>query len=131
MATPPLTVSVYAALLALMFFGLSIRTILARGKFQVAVGDAGHPGMLRVMRVHANFAEYVPLCLFLIYLVEIQGSATWLIHALGAALLLGRALHAYGVSQSKEKLIFRQAGMVSTFTVMLVAAVRLLVAGLL
>jgi uncharacterized membrane protein YecN with MAPEG domain len=54
-----------------------------------------------------------------------------LIHALGAALLLGRALHAYGVSQSKEKLIFRQAGMVSTFTVMLVAAVRLLVAGLL
>jgi len=124
--TSAMTVSLYAALLALMFFALSIRTILARGKFKVAVGDGDHPGMLRAMRVHANFAEYVPLCLLLIFLVEIQGGAQVLIHGLGLALLLGRLLHAYGVSQLKEKLVFRQVGMVITFSVMWVAAVKLL-----
>ncbi|MEN9842262.1 MAG: hypothetical protein RLZZ612_91 [Pseudomonadota bacterium] len=33
---------------------------------RVAVGDGGHPELLRAMRVHANFAEYVPLSLGLI-----------------------------------------------------------------
>ena len=52
--------SFYSALLALLFCALSLRTLLLRRKLRVAVGDAGNLQLLRAMRVHANFAEYVP-----------------------------------------------------------------------
>lgn len=112
----------YAALLALLYIYLSVRTIGLRRKLQVVLGPGDNPEMLRAMRVHANFAEYVPLALILIYLVEAQGTAAWLVHALGAALLLGRCLHAYGVSQVQETFAFRVSGMVLTFTVLGVSA---------
>ena len=53
----------YAALLALLFIALSIRTIRARRAHKVAIGTGGHAAVERAMRVHANFAEYVPLAL--------------------------------------------------------------------
>jgi len=63
----------YAALLGLLFVVLSVRTLLLRRRLSIAIGDAGSESMLRAMRVHANFAEYVPLSLLLIYLVEVTG----------------------------------------------------------
>lgn len=63
-------VFLYAALLALLFVALSIRTLLMRRRLGIAIGDAGNESMLRAMRVHSNFAEYVPLSLLLIYFVE-------------------------------------------------------------
>jgi len=53
-------VPIYAALLALLFVLLSVRTIRTRRRQGVALGHGDDPAMLRVMRVHANFAEYVP-----------------------------------------------------------------------
>ncbi len=79
------------------------------------------------MRVHSNFAEYAPLALLLIYFVEVQGAPGWLVHALGLCLLTGRCVHAYGVSQVKEKFVYRVTGMVMTFTAMLVASAFLIV----
>jgi uncharacterized membrane protein YecN with MAPEG domain len=72
--------------------------------------------MLRTMRVHSNFAEYVPLSLLLIYLTEISGAPVLLVHALGIGLLVGRVAHAYGVSQVDENFRFRVFGMVMTFS---------------
>jgi uncharacterized protein len=118
--------AVYAALLTLLFIGLSIRIVLMRGSLRVSLGDKGDIKMLRAIRVHANFAEYVPLCLLLIFWVETSGAPVYFVHLLGAMLLIARALHAYGVSQIKERLIFRQAGMAITLTVMAVSAGQLL-----
>lgn len=117
---------VYAALLALLYIGLSVRTIRLRRRLQVALGAGKHPDMLRAMRVHANFAEYAPLALILLLVLEAQGTSAWLVHALGLALVVGRSLHAYGVSQSKENFAFRVSGMVLTFTVLGLAAVLML-----
>ena len=55
----------YAALLGLLFFYLSIRTIGLRRKLKIGVGAKDNEEMLRAMRVHANFAEYArpsPCC---------------------------------------------------------------------
>lgn len=82
--------------------------------------------MLRAMRVHSNFAEYVPLSLLLIYFAEITGANPLLVHSLGASVLMGRLCHAFGVSQVKENYFFRVAGMAMTFTPMIVAALRVL-----
>jgi uncharacterized membrane protein YecN with MAPEG domain len=78
------------------------------------------------MRVHSNFAEYAPFTLFLIYLVEIQGGASLFVHALGLCLLIGRTIHAYGVSQIKEKFLYRVTGMTMTFVAMLSSSVFLI-----
>lgn len=118
----------YAALLALLFVALSIRTLLLRRSMKIGVGDGGNPQMLRAMRVHSNFAEYVPLALLMLYLVEVRGAYPVFVHALGLCLLAGRLLHAYGVSQARENYNFRVAGMALTFTTLLSSAAYLLFA---
>jgi hypothetical protein len=117
----------YAALLGLLFFALSVRTLRVRRGLRIAVGDAGNTQMLRAMRVHSNFAEYVPLSLLLIYMFEAAGVWPLLIHALGLALLVGRLLHAYGLSRTREDLRFRIAGTSLTFLALVAPALGLLV----
>jgi uncharacterized protein len=116
----------YAALLGLLFVLLSIRTLLLRRTLRIAIGDAGNESMLRAMRVHGNFAEYVPLSLLLIYLVEVTGASPLYVHALGAAVIAGRVSHAIGVSRLKENYAFRIAGMTLTLAPIVVASLRLL-----
>ena len=62
MPLPLKIIPIYAALLALLFLALSVRTLRLRRRLNISVGDAGNTKMLRAMRAHANFAEYVPLC---------------------------------------------------------------------
>jgi len=117
----------YAALLSLMFVGLSLRTIRLRRRFQVAIGDGRNPLLQRAMRVNANFAEYVPLALLLIWFVELHDGPRLHVHVLGIALLIGRLLHAWGVSQEKENFRYRVAGMMLTFAAMISASLAILI----
>jgi uncharacterized protein len=55
-----------------------------------------------------------------------QGASANFVHFAGGALLVGRILHAYGVSQVKEKLKFRVAGMILTFVSILSATRQVL-----
>lgn len=118
----------YAALLGLIFIGLSLQTIRLRRRHRVALGDGNQAPLRRAMRVHANFAEYVPLTLLLMFFVEKGGSSALRIHILGIALLAGRLLHAWGVSQVQENLRYRTLGMVLTFSVIISACLFLLFA---
>jgi len=118
--------AIYASTLALMFVGLSVRTLGMRRRLKIAIGDAGNPAMLRAMRVHSNFAEYVPLSLLLMLLAAGSGAHPMLLHFLGLTLLVGRISHAYGVSQSRENYRFRVAGMALTFTSLITSSLFLL-----
>ncbi|WP_425935599.1 MAPEG family protein [Aeromonas rivipollensis] len=120
-------VPIYAALLALLFVLLSVRTIRTRHSSKVALGHGDDPAMLRAMRVHANFAEYVPLALLLIYFVEASSQTPWLVHLLGATLLLARLCHAFGMSRTPENFRYRVVGMGLTFSVILVSAAHILI----
>jgi uncharacterized membrane protein YecN with MAPEG domain len=119
----------YAALLALLFVVLGVRTLRLRRRLKIPVGDGGHPQMLRAMRVHANFAEYVPLALLLVFMLELQGGDARLIHGLCLVLLVGRLSHAYGLSQMAEDYRYRVFGMGSTFTALAGAAAFILLLG--
>ena len=118
----------YVALLTLIFLFLSVRTLRLRKRLQIGIGDGGNPQLLRAMRVHSHFAEYVPLCLVLLLLVEGQGAPALLVHGLCVGLLVGRVSHAFGVSQPKEDYRFRIFGMASTFTVLVGSSAYLLFA---
>lgn len=122
---------VYAALLAVLFFALSVRIVSLRRRLRVAVGDGGEPELLRAIRAHGNFAEYVPLTLLLLALAESQGNPPLLLHALGLALLAGRIAHAWGISRTAEELRYRVFGMAATFTALLGAVLLILAQSLL
>ena len=79
------------------------------------------------MRVHANFAEYVPVCLLLLAFLEINRASDLLLVFLCLTLLVGRLAHAYGVSMKNERFVFRVSGMLMTFAVIVIAALANLV----
>ena len=113
----------YAGLLATWFFVLSVRVIVGRtGPGKPSLGDGGNPAMLRRIRGHANFAEYVPLVLVLMALLESSGSPKWQLHAIGGALLVGRLLHGYAFSFTQQHVLGRSAGIGLTLIALLGAA---------
>ncbi len=118
---------VYAALLALFFVFLSIRVALQRGAAKVALGDGGDRALLRRIRTHGNFSEYVPITLMLMLLAELQQAPGWLINLIGVLLIGGRLLHAYAVSREPEPLSLRAAGMMLTLSAIIIGAVTNLV----
>lgn len=121
-----LVTPLYAAILGLLFIVLSVRIIGLRRKLKVSLGSGEQPVLVRAIRVHSNFAEYVPLALLLLFFLELQMGPTLLVHLLCVALLIGRGIHAYGVSQVDENHRFRVAGMTLTFAVVISAALRIL-----
>lgn len=112
----------YAAVLALMFMYLTFRVVKQRRKAKVAIGDGNNPALKRAIAVHNNFAQYVPLCLLLITFLELNHTASYILHGLCFTLLASRLIHAYGVSQEKENFKLRQIGMFSTLFVYIAAS---------
>jgi len=122
----PTIVPFYASLLALLYLFLSVRVVRIRRQEAIPIGDRNNARLQRAIRVQGNFAEYVPLALILFTFVEMQGFSPILVHGLGLVLLVGRAVHAYGVSQEKENYRLRTVGMGLTFGAILIAALRLI-----
>lgn len=112
----------YASLLAFLFLLLSARVIVQRRDDRVELGAGDSLELFRRSRVHANFAEYVPMALLLLALSESLKAPTSVIHLLAICLLAGRLLHAYGLSQTPHILKWRTVGMVLTLTVIGLAA---------
>lgn len=123
--TPSIT-PVYAALITLIYFTLSWRVISYRRANLLSLGDSGDKNLLKRMRTQANCAEYAPLGLILILLVELQGAPGIAVHGLGLLLLAGRVIHPLGFAVTPQKIILRQIGMALTFTCLLLAALGLL-----
>jgi hypothetical protein len=90
--------SIYASLSALLIVRLSVAVIKLRRKNRVSVGDGGNEELQLAIRAHANAVEYIPITLFLLLTLELNGAPKILIHLLGATLLIGRILHAMGLS---------------------------------
>jgi uncharacterized membrane protein YecN with MAPEG domain len=122
----PRIVPFYASLLAALYIFLSLRVIRMRRRDRIALGDGNNRRLQRAVRVHANFAEYVPLALILAAFVELQQSSPLIIHLMCLALIMGRVVHAYGVSQEKEDYRLRVVGMALTFGAIATSALRLL-----
>jgi len=116
--------ALYASLLALVFLGLSFNIIRLRFKLKVGVGDGGEKQLIKAIRIHGNFSEYIPLALILLASYELSGANSLWLHVLGATLLTGRVLHAVGLSKSIGTSMPRFIGMISTFVVLLILAIE-------
>ncbi len=109
--------------------GLSIWVIAGRAKHRVHHGDGGNDEMNRRIRAHANFAEYVPMILLLVALLEASGAGRGTVHALLLPLLAARLMHPIGMVApvaSLQQGIFRGVGASVTMLILVVASVLLL-----
>ena len=119
--TPRITLLV-ASLHVLFYLLLSLRVILHRRQQRIGIGTGGDAAMTRKVRVHANFAEYVPLALLLLALLELSGTAAGFLWACGLLLLLARLVHALGLGASAGYSAGRFGGALLTFAVLLAMA---------
>ena len=113
----------YAALCTLLILVLACRVIAARWQHKAGLGDGGNPELNRPVRAHANAVEYVPLALILLGGMELNGYPDWLVHAFGAALLVSRLLHAWGLAVSSGTSPGRFLGTVLTLLLMIAVCV--------
>jgi uncharacterized membrane protein YecN with MAPEG domain len=118
---PVFVTPLYAGLLALWFVVLSARVVGIRRR--LPFGDGGDLSVTRVIRAHANFAEYVPLALLMMGFLEVGRHSIYLLHALGIVLLVARLLHGFALSFAWQPRYARIAGAALTFVVLVVEAV--------
>lgn len=123
----PYITALYAALLALLVVGLSLRVALYRVRHRVEMGTGGHDVLQRRIRVHGNAVEFIPLGVSLLLLLELCGVSATALHALGAAFLLARLMHALGMGSTVGVSVGRAGGATLTFALLAVMAVWLLV----
>jgi uncharacterized protein len=123
----PIT-ALWAGLLGVLLLALSARVIQARVSEKVNIGDGGNALLLQRIRVQGNFAEYVPLILVLMLLLELNGASATLLHTLGSSLFVARLLHAFGLSSSSGPSFGRFVGTIATFVLLLAASVLALYA---
>ena len=126
----PKVTALYAGLLAALFLALTFRVFAARYRAQVTLGTGGDRHLLRAVRVHANFAENVPLFLATLLAAELAGAPGPALHAAGVLMLLARALHAAGMSREPDIRPLRAAGALGTVLALALAAALALGAGL-
>ena len=109
---------VTAGLCGLLYFGLSWRVVQVRQSAKVSLGDGGDEQLLQRIRAHANFAEYVPICLILLALVEDSYEVAPVGLWVAGFLLVGvRVFHAVGMSRNSAN-PFRLVGALGTWIVM-------------
>jgi uncharacterized protein len=122
----PEVTSIYAALVTLLFVGLSLRIALYRMDRRLSIGSDGNERFDYMVRAHGNCAEYAPLGILLLGLAELQGWGDGVIHAAGGAFLLARISHAVAFSGPRHIRPLRMLGASLTFTVLLALALLLL-----
>ena len=126
----PQITALYTALCLLLLLALAANVVRQRLKHGVSLGDAGNKEVTLAMRTHANAAEYMPMVLLALAILELLGGSSTAIHAYGAVFFVGRVLHAVGMNMKPSANRWRQAGIVLSWLVMLGLAGQLLLVSL-
>jgi len=122
--------ALYAGLLGILYIVLGGLVVAQRRRARIGIGTGGDSALERSVRVHGNFAEYAPLFLLLLLVAELGGGAPWLLHVLGAAFVLARIGHAFGLSLSSGTSAGRFLGTLVSWVAIVVLAVANIVLAL-
>jgi len=119
----------YLAILALIFLVLGLQVSRLRRGNRVLFGDGDNRELRSAIRAHANFAEYVPIIVLMVALLEISGLPALRVHLLMGTLLVARLMHPLGMYVGPRTLQFqicRVGGISLTLVVLLAAAITML-----
>ena len=125
----PTITGFYLGILALLYVVLGLQVSRLRRGNRVLFGDGDNRELRSAIRAHANFAEYVPIIVLLVALLEISGLPALRVHLLMGGLLLARVLHPLGMYVGPRTLQFqicRVGGITLTLLVLAAAAIMAL-----
>ncbi len=125
--------ALYASLLAILLFILSIRVIGLRGSpifTFMALGKGDDELLQRAVRAHGNLTEYLPTMLILLFFLETAGVAGTKLHVLAGAFLLGRVMHGICMGFMRSSMPMRVVGTALTLLPLAGAALLLLMQAL-
>lgn len=118
--------TIFLAVATLMYLVLTFRVFVLRDKTGIHLGLGESETLTRAVRAHGNFIEYVPLLLFIMWMLEYNIGDTWFVWLFGLTFIIGRCFHAYGMWSTNSPRWARFVGMNCTIIPMFVGAVYLL-----
>ncbi|WP_271950981.1 MAPEG family protein [Ruegeria faecimaris] len=122
--TPQIALLV-TAIFVLMSIPMGILVGIRRSQTGVLLLHGDDDELLRRIRAHGNFTEYVPLALLALAGAEIAGASDWLVGGCGLVLLVARDVH-YVSLRSTPDGKGRVIGAALTTLVMLVLSLSIL-----
>lgn len=117
----------YSALLIVLGIVLAIRVVAIRRAEKIGLGDGDNRILRRRIRAHGNFSEYAPLLMIALLVLPLLGAKEWMIHLVGLTGLVGRVLHAIGISRTGGASLPRLGGILLTFTALMIGVVLMLI----
>ncbi len=120
---------VYTPVLALMFSVLTLMVVIQRRKNDVPYGDGDLTTLRSAIRAHGNFAEYVPIVIILLGLLEFAGFSKVYLNGFFLTLVLARISHAIAMfSRIKSTVYFvtRIFGALTTWLIIVSSSLLLL-----
>ena len=115
----------YAGLLGLIVVALAIHVGMQRARTGISILHGQDMALATAIRRHGNFTEAVPLVLIMLAALELNGASRGLLHGLGAALVLARVSHPFGLRHDNMRNPLRNIGAGATTLVTIIAAVAL------
>ncbi len=119
-------VALYVALNLILALVLSLRVVQLRLKGKVSLGDNGDSALRGRIRAHANLTENAPLALIGLFSLASLSVMPWVLHLFGGGFIVGRVLHAVGMSTPGAVGQTRRVGMTLTILCLLGTAVTVL-----
>jgi hypothetical protein len=102
--------ALYGAILGLIVITLAVNVTVHRVKLRVPLGDGGNAEMRRMIRLHGNAAEYIPLAIALMLIYEFNSGSHLGLHVIGIALIAGRVIQTWGMWATDTTTRGRQIG---------------------
>lgn len=108
---------ILGALLVILSFNVMQNWVRVTG-----LGQQSDRAMRRAEKILSSFVEYAPMTLLLLALIELKGTPPAVMHGLGAALVTGRVMHAFGSNDMPGAGLLRFLGSQLTFLVLAIAS---------
>ena len=124
---PPVISAFTAGILILLQTALVFAAVNQRRQHGPSLGESTDPNVIRAVRRHGNLAENAAIFIACVALLEMLGGGRLWVEILCAAFVLGRLLHALGLSLKTPTNGFRVVGVLLTVAVGLGLGVRLIV----
>ncbi|MFK8260719.1 MAPEG family protein [Erwinia sp. AnSW2-5] len=104
--------ALYVVLGTLFILKFLLDVVRLRRQYRVSIGDGGVSDLQLAIRIHGNAVENIPIALFLLVMMEMNGADIWMLHLLGLFFFFGRLMHAYGLRS--RTVLWRRNGMILT-----------------
>ncbi|MEC4727444.1 MAPEG family protein [Shewanella sp. D64] len=91
----------YISITAILVVMLAMRVVKLRRKYKIGIGNSDNKELRIASRVHANLVENASIAMILLLVAELNGLNPMVLHLLGIVWVIGRILHAIGLTKGR------------------------------